>query len=161
MVKNTPGQGRRHKRRGFSPWVGKIPWRRAWQPTPVLFLKNPMDSGSWWAIGHRVAKSWTWLKRLSTFLRLPWQIPTNWVVCILSLFWRPEVQAQGFISRAGPPLKVLGKSLLASSSFQWLQPFLSFLCLSPHHSNLCHSAWPPPVSALTLLPSVEALSRSE
>ena len=26
---------RRHKRRGFSPWVGKIPWRRAWQPTPV------------------------------------------------------------------------------------------------------------------------------
>ena len=22
----------------FSPWVGKIPWRRAWQPTPVLLL---------------------------------------------------------------------------------------------------------------------------
>ena len=21
---------------GFSPWVGKIPWRRKWQPTPVL-----------------------------------------------------------------------------------------------------------------------------
>ena len=21
---------------GFDPWVGKIPWRRAWQPTPVL-----------------------------------------------------------------------------------------------------------------------------
>ena len=21
---------------GFSPWVRKIPWRRAWQPTPVL-----------------------------------------------------------------------------------------------------------------------------
>ena len=20
----------------FSPWVGKIPWRRKWQPTPVL-----------------------------------------------------------------------------------------------------------------------------
>ena len=27
-------QCRRHKRRGFSPWVGKIPWRRTWQPTP-------------------------------------------------------------------------------------------------------------------------------
>ena len=24
------------KRRGFDPWVGKIPWRRAWQPTPVF-----------------------------------------------------------------------------------------------------------------------------
>ena len=22
------------KRCGFSPWMGKIPWRRAWQPTP-------------------------------------------------------------------------------------------------------------------------------
>ena len=21
---------------GFAPWVRKIPWRRAWQPTPVL-----------------------------------------------------------------------------------------------------------------------------
>ena len=29
-------QCRRHKRCGFNPWVGKIPWRRAWQPTPVF-----------------------------------------------------------------------------------------------------------------------------
>ena len=21
---------------GFDPWVGKIPWRMAWQPTPVF-----------------------------------------------------------------------------------------------------------------------------
>ena len=27
-------QCRRQKRRGFDPWVGKIPWKRAWQPTP-------------------------------------------------------------------------------------------------------------------------------
>ena len=26
---------RRHRRCGFDPWVGKIPWRRTWQPTPV------------------------------------------------------------------------------------------------------------------------------
>ena len=31
------GQGRRHKRHAFNPWVRKVPWRRAWQPTP-LFL---------------------------------------------------------------------------------------------------------------------------
>ena len=24
------------RRCGFSPWVGKIPWRRKWQPTPVF-----------------------------------------------------------------------------------------------------------------------------
>ena len=29
-------QCRRAKRCGFDPWVGKIPWRRAWQPTPVF-----------------------------------------------------------------------------------------------------------------------------
>ena len=23
-------------RRGFSPWIRRIPWRRAWQPTPVF-----------------------------------------------------------------------------------------------------------------------------
>ena len=27
-------------RPGFSPWVGKIPWRRAWQPTLVLLLRE-------------------------------------------------------------------------------------------------------------------------
>ena len=34
--KESACQGRRHKRCGFSPWVGKIPWRRKWQPTPVF-----------------------------------------------------------------------------------------------------------------------------
>ena len=30
-----------HRRRcGFDPWVGKIPWRRAWQPTPVFMLRE-------------------------------------------------------------------------------------------------------------------------
>ena len=32
-----------HKRRRFHPWVGKIPWRRARQPTPV-FLGFPCGS---------------------------------------------------------------------------------------------------------------------
>ena len=29
-------QGRRHKKHGFDSWVRKIPWKRAWQPTPVF-----------------------------------------------------------------------------------------------------------------------------
>ena len=35
-IKELTCQCRRHKGRGFDPWVGKIPWRRAWQPTPVF-----------------------------------------------------------------------------------------------------------------------------
>ena len=30
----------RYKRSRFLPWVGKIPWRRAWQPTPVLLPRK-------------------------------------------------------------------------------------------------------------------------
>ena len=31
-------QWRRHKRQGFDLWVGKIPWRRKWQPAPIFLL---------------------------------------------------------------------------------------------------------------------------
>jgi len=34
--KESASQCRRHRTRGFNPWVGKIPWRRKWQPTPVI-----------------------------------------------------------------------------------------------------------------------------
>ena len=54
-----------HGRHGFNLWVGKSPWRRAWQPTPVILQENPMDRGALWAIVHGVAKSQTWLEQLS------------------------------------------------------------------------------------------------
>ena len=41
-----PMQCRRHKRRGFDPWVGKIPWRRKWQPTPVFLPGKSYGQGS-------------------------------------------------------------------------------------------------------------------
>ena len=50
-------QCRRHKRLGFNSWVGKIPWRRAWQHTSVFCLGNPMDRGAWWATEQGVTKS--------------------------------------------------------------------------------------------------------
>ena len=34
---------RRLRRGEFNSWVGKIPWRRKWQPTPVFCLENPID----------------------------------------------------------------------------------------------------------------------
>ena len=37
MVKNLPASvgDENPNDPGFDPWVGKIPWRRTWQPTPV------------------------------------------------------------------------------------------------------------------------------
>ena len=29
-----------HKQHGFDPRVGKIPWRRAWKPTPVFLTEK-------------------------------------------------------------------------------------------------------------------------
>ena len=43
--------------------MGKIPWRRAWQPTPVF---SPMDRGLWQAAVHRVTQNWTRLMWLSS-----------------------------------------------------------------------------------------------
>ena len=42
MVKNPPAM----RRPGFDPWVGKIPWRRKWQPTPVFLPGESQGRGS-------------------------------------------------------------------------------------------------------------------
>ena len=51
-------QCRRHR---FNPWVGKISWRRKWQPTLVFLPGKSMDRGAWRATVHGVAKSQTQL----------------------------------------------------------------------------------------------------
>ena len=60
-------QCRRHKRCGFDFWVRKIPWRRKWKSIPVFLPGASHLQGSLAGyIVHRVTKSQTWLKRLST-----------------------------------------------------------------------------------------------
>ena len=41
----------------FSPWVGKIPWRREWLPTPVFLPGEFHGRGVWRATVHRIAES--------------------------------------------------------------------------------------------------------
>ena len=41
-IKNPSASAGDLKRHDFDPWIGKIPWRRAWQPTPV-FLPGESD----------------------------------------------------------------------------------------------------------------------
>ena len=36
VVKNPPANARDAKRHRFDFWVGKIPWRRKWQPAPIF-----------------------------------------------------------------------------------------------------------------------------
>ena len=70
-----PIQCRRRNRRGFYPWVWvrKIPWRRVWQPTPVLWPGESHGQRSLAGYSSEGCKesdmmqSWTWLKRLNTY----------------------------------------------------------------------------------------------
>ena len=64
MVKEFPSQCRRHR---FDPWVGKIPWRRKWQPTPV-FLPGELHGQRSLAshILHGIVKNQTRLRDCTT-----------------------------------------------------------------------------------------------
>ena len=62
--KESACQYRRYKRCRFDPWVGKIPWRRAWQPTPVFLPgeshgQRSLGGVGWRGTVHRVTKSQT------------------------------------------------------------------------------------------------------
>ena len=61
--KEPPCQCRRHRKCRFNPWVRKIPWRRAWQPTPVFLAggfhgqRNLMRYSPWGL--QRIRHDWT------------------------------------------------------------------------------------------------------
>ena len=50
---------------GFDPWVGKIPWRKEWLPTPVFW---PGESHG---LVHGVSKSWTQLSGFHFYFTSP------------------------------------------------------------------------------------------
>ena len=47
------------------PRLGRSPGRGHGNPLQYSCLENPMDRGACWAVVHRTAKSWIWLKWLS------------------------------------------------------------------------------------------------
>ena len=59
-VKNLPAKCRRCR---FNPWVGKVPWERKWQPTPIFLpgkshgQKSLVGYSPWGgkAVGHDLA----------------------------------------------------------------------------------------------------------
>ena len=66
-------QCRGHKRHGFNPWVRRIPWRRAWQPTPVFLPGESLGQRSlagyspW---NHRVKHNLAFMQSLFIILML-------------------------------------------------------------------------------------------
>ena len=62
MVENSPANAGDIKRYETDPWVEKIPWRRAWKPTPVSWpgesqgQRQPVSQSPW---GYRVGHDWS------------------------------------------------------------------------------------------------------
>ena len=62
--KESACQYRRHKRCNFSPWVGKIPWSREWQPTLVLLtgkFHGQSSQAGFSLQGHKESDMTKWL----------------------------------------------------------------------------------------------------
>ena len=66
MVKNLPANAGDVRDMGLIPGSGRSPGEGNGYPLQYSCLENPKDRGAWWAIVHRVTKSWTLLKQLST-----------------------------------------------------------------------------------------------
>ena len=49
-VKNSPANAGDIRNSGFNPWIGKIPWRRAWQLTSVFLPRE--SHGQRNLVGH-------------------------------------------------------------------------------------------------------------
>ena len=68
----TANAGDLLKRHRFNLWVREILLRRKWQPTPVFLPEESHGQRNLVGYVHGVAKSRTWLKRLSTHAS-PWK----------------------------------------------------------------------------------------
>ena len=119
--------GKQCRRPGFSPWVGKIPWRRAWQPTPVFMPgENPHGQRSLvgcspFQFSRSVVSESLWCHGLQQDM-LPCPSPTPRVYsnsCPSSRWCHPT------ISSSDVPFSSGLQSFPASGSFPMIQFFTS------------------------------------
>ena len=66
VVKNPPANAGDIRDTGSTPGSGRSPEEGMATHPSILAWRIPMDGRAWQAIVHRVTKSWTWLKWLST-----------------------------------------------------------------------------------------------
>ena len=120
-------QCRRHKRHGFDPWLRKIPWRTAWQPSSVflpgeshgqrsLVVYGPQDcrdGHNWSDFACIHASSFGGLTRERSlakllgrihFLAVVWQSPIFFFFFFFFFFanWRPKTTLSSQKPLSGP-----------------------------------------------------------
>ena len=116
---------------GSIPWIGKIPWRRKWQPTSVFLPggshgQRSMEGYSPWYMDS-LWESWTGLKHLSMFTDVITEFrcyqPDLFIIKFPLIFFSPKA----FVARA-----VLGswQNLEEGTEISHLHPDPSLLAIT-------------------------------
>ena len=133
---------------GFDPWVGKIPWRRKWQPTPVILPRESHGQRSLEGYSPRGCKELDMTEQLTLLCPVP---ETKWC--------HGFRKADSGLALCGPwsmfdLLLVSANSVSLAQSHAHLLPYCQFLllflfshsvvsnCLRPH--GLQHARLPCP-----------------
>ena len=101
QVKNPPAMQETQEPR-LDPWVGKIPWRRAWQPTPLFLLGKsygPRSLASHSPWGHKESDT---TEQLSTFCH-----KQSWPSKRFTVFLTPGVIPECYNNRSVNHLKII------------------------------------------------------
>ena len=103
---------------GFDPWVGKIPWRREWQPTPVFLPRELHERGAWWATVHGVAKQSDKTEQLT----LPFSLSHTYTQAMVrsTTNWKMGVPLKG--------IQIFRKTLHAKQSLWVESDLLTIVC---------------------------------
>ena len=125
--KESSCQRRRGKRQVFGPWVGKAPWSRKWQPTPVFLpgkFHGQRSLGG--ATVHRFTKSQIRLSYWAQLLQEAGPLPGP-ETGLLSNAWKWIVwgdtyadKARDFIGKGHPGGEQEGKGTQENCSATWL-----------------------------------------
>ena len=119
------------RRYGFDPWVGKIPWRRTWQPTPVCLpgeFRGQRSLEDCSLLGQRVRHDWVTFTSFYAPRR-------DWLRgqcdCSLDLSpsqkadqWHTRIMIQSILLLPGQSLhKLMFLALLIKNQLQSIQSF--------------------------------------
>ena len=106
VVKNPPANAGDRRDAGSIPGSGRSPGGGQGNPLRYFCLENPTDRGDWWATVHRVAKSWTQLKRRSSHADHHGHV----LKAVCSSLWQVQKFAQLTLSELPVVLHMLLKS---------------------------------------------------
>ena len=137
-------QCRRCQKCGLDPWLGKIPWSRKQEPTPVFLSGEFHRNESLGDYNPQVAKSQTWLATehnfayLSTFLDVSiWKpLPTFWSTTLTSqdhLLFLPERDQRS----CGPPEACVDKTGLVFHSVLFFSITVASAIFVPFPNAVC------------------------